>query len=78
MKYKVFTDPRDCIMVMQDFLNTGLVNSDLRWEKSTTTDIGVDIGILKNRITIIFDYYDRKTSDLLTNLALLAIQDMVQ
>lgn len=52
------------------FLNTGIINSGLRWEKSTTTDYGVDLGLLKNRITLIFDYYDRKTSDLLTNLTL--------
>lgn len=52
------------------FLNTGIVNSNLRWEKSKTTDVGVDIGILRNRVTIVFDYYNRKTSDLLTNLSL--------
>ncbi|HWI90774.1 MAG TPA: SusC/RagA family TonB-linked outer membrane protein [Flavisolibacter sp.] len=52
------------------FLNTGLVNGDLRWEKSKTFDIGADIGILRDRINIIFDYYDRRTSDLLTNLTL--------
>ncbi len=52
------------------FLNTGIINSDLRWEKSKTTDIGVDIGLLNNKINIIFDYYNRKTSDLLTNLDL--------
>lgn len=52
------------------FLNTDIVNPDLRWEKSKTTDVGVDVGILKNRITVIFDYYNRKTSDLLTNLSL--------
>jgi len=52
------------------FLNTGVINNDLRWEKSKTTDVGLDVGILKNKITLIFDYYDRKTSDLLTNLTL--------
>ena len=52
------------------FLNSSLVNNNLRWEKSTTTDIGADVGLLNNRITLIFDYYDRKTSDLLTNLTL--------
>lgn len=52
------------------FLNTDVVNPNLRWEKSKTTDVGVDLGILKNRITVIFDYYNRKTSDLLTNLSL--------
>ncbi|HET7116273.1 MAG TPA: TonB-dependent receptor [Hanamia sp.] len=52
------------------FLNTGIINNNLRWEKSKTTDVGLDLGLLQNRITFIFDYYDRKTSDLLTNLSL--------
>jgi len=52
------------------FLNTGIINSDLRWEKSKTTDLGLDMGLFKDRVTIIFDYYNRKTSDLLTNLDL--------
>ena len=52
------------------FLNTGIINGDLRWEKSKTKDAGIDIGILKNRITLIFDYFDRRTSDLLTDLTL--------
>jgi len=52
------------------FLNTSIINNGLRWEKSKTTDVGLDIGILKNRVTFLFDYYDRKTSDLLTNLTL--------
>jgi TonB-linked SusC/RagA family outer membrane protein len=52
------------------FLNTGIINSNLRWEKSKTTDAGLDLGLLQDRITLIFDYYDRKTSDLLTNLPL--------
>ncbi|KIA92405.1 TonB-dependent receptor [Pedobacter kyungheensis] len=52
------------------FLNTGIINSELRWEKSKTTDLGLDMGLLNDRITVIFDYYNRKTSDLLTNLDL--------
>lgn len=52
------------------FLNTAMVNSGLRWEKSKTTDIGLDLGFLNNKITLLFDYYNRKTSDLLTNLQL--------
>jgi TonB-linked SusC/RagA family outer membrane protein len=52
------------------FLNTSLPLQDLTWEKSTTIDVGADIGLLHDRITVLFDYYDRKTSDLLTNLDL--------
>ena len=52
------------------FLNTLMINSGLRWEKSKTVDIGADVGLFNNRLSIIFDYYKRKTSDLLTNLQL--------
>ena len=52
------------------FLNTAMINSDLRWEKSKTIDVGLDVGFFNNRLSLIFDYYDRKTSDLLTNLQL--------
>jgi TonB-linked SusC/RagA family outer membrane protein len=52
------------------FLNTGVINSNLRWEKSKTTDAGLDLGLFNDRVNLIFDYYNRKTSDLLTNLNL--------
>ncbi len=52
------------------FLNTGIINNNLHWEKSKTTDLGLDLGILKNRLTLTFDYYNRITSDLITNLSL--------
>jgi TonB-linked SusC/RagA family outer membrane protein len=52
------------------FLLTSLANPNLQWEKSKTTDIGLDLGLFANRITVMFDYYNRITSDLLTNLAL--------
>jgi len=40
-------------------------NPDLRWELTSTADIGVDFAILKNRVSGSFDYYDSKTKDLL-------------
>jgi len=52
------------------FLQTTLANPNLVWERSKTTDIGLDLGLFGNRVTLIFDYFDRVTSDLLTNLAL--------
>lgn len=52
------------------FLNTGLVNNDLRWEKSTSFEAGLDLGLLKNKVTLVVDYFNRTTSDLLTYLAL--------
>ncbi|MBL7736956.1 MAG: TonB-dependent receptor [Chitinophagaceae bacterium] len=51
-------------------LNTVLANQDLKWEKSKTLDLGVELGALGGRLTFIFDYYRRVTDQLLTNLAL--------
>lgn len=51
-------------------VNTGLVNKGLRWEQSQTFEVGLDVGILNNRVSFILDYYNRKTKDLLTKLSL--------
>jgi TonB-linked SusC/RagA family outer membrane protein len=40
-------------------------NPDLKWESTATTNIGLDFGILNNRITGSVDYYIKKTSDLI-------------
>ena len=45
-----------------------LANPDLKWEKSQTYDIGFDFGLLKNRITGSFDYYNKLNTDLLLNV----------
>ncbi len=51
-------------------LNTVIPNTDLKWEQSKTFDVGADIGIFKNRVNLIFDYYRRVTDNLITNLPL--------
>jgi len=43
-------------------------NPNLKWESTATTNIGLDFGILNNRITGSVDYYIKKTSDLITTL----------
>jgi iron complex outermembrane receptor protein len=40
-------------------------NPDLKWESTATTNIGVDFGIFKDRISGSVDYYIKKTSDLI-------------
>lgn len=42
----------------------GLVSSTLTWEKVETWNIGLDFGMLENRLTGSFDYYNRKTLDM--------------
>jgi len=44
-------------------------NPDLKWENTIQTDIGVEVGLFKNRLTGEFDYYNRKTDDILVELS---------
>lgn len=50
--------------------NTVLPNPNLKWEQSKTFDIGLDLGLLNNRISFLFDYFQRRTDNLITNLSL--------
>lgn len=43
-------------------------NDNLKWETTTQYDIGVDLGLLKNRINVTFDVYRKLTDDMLFNL----------
>ncbi len=49
------------------YLVTSLANSNLHWESTAQTNIGLDFGILKNRITGSVDVYNQKTKDILLN-----------
>ncbi|MCF0052396.1 TonB-dependent receptor [Dyadobacter sp. LJ53] len=40
-------------------------NPNLGWEKTFQVDAGIDLGLFKNRISIIADYYYKRTTDLL-------------
>jgi TonB-linked SusC/RagA family outer membrane protein len=45
-----------------------LANPNLQWEKSQTFDVGLDFGILNNRITGSIDYYNKLNTQLLLNV----------
>jgi TonB-linked SusC/RagA family outer membrane protein len=40
-------------------------NKNLKWETTSTSNIGVDVGILKNRVSFTADIYKKDTKDLL-------------
>lgn len=40
-------------------------NPDLKWETTAQTDIGFDAGFLNDKVRLTFDYYIKKTTDLL-------------
>jgi TonB-linked SusC/RagA family outer membrane protein len=44
-------------------------NPDLTWETTTQTDAGLEVGVLNNRLTGEFDYYNRSTDDILVELS---------
>ncbi|WP_448699282.1 SusC/RagA family TonB-linked outer membrane protein [Mucilaginibacter sp. AW1-3] len=46
-------------------LDPTIGNPNLKWELTGTVDIGLDFGILKDRVTGSIDYYDSRTHDLL-------------
>jgi len=46
---------------------TGLSNPNLRWEVTTSRDLGVDMGLFNNRVQVTADVYYNTTSDLLVN-----------
>lgn len=49
---------------------TTLASPDLKWESTAATDIGLDLGILGNRLTFTADYYKKNTKDLLATVPL--------
>ncbi|SHK48497.1 SusC/RagA family TonB-linked outer membrane protein [Xylanibacter ruminicola] len=42
-------------------------NSDLKWETTTTSNIGLDFSLFNNRLSGSLDYYYRKTTDLIND-----------
>ena len=40
-------------------------NPNLKWEVNTEMNVGIDFGFFNDRITGSFDYYDKKTTDLI-------------
>lgn len=50
------------------FLLEGIPNPYLKWEKSRTFEVGLDLGFLENRINANLTYYNRLTSDKYANI----------
>ena len=50
-------------------------NEDLKWETTTTYNVGLDFGFLKNRITGSLDFYHRKTTDMLMSAPVAAMSN---
>ncbi|MDL2221375.1 TonB-dependent receptor [Parabacteroides sp. OttesenSCG-928-N08] len=47
-----------------------IANDKIKWETTQITDIGFDASVWNNRINVTFDWFDKRTSDILLRLAM--------
>ncbi|MDX9881584.1 MAG: TonB-dependent receptor [Prolixibacteraceae bacterium] len=47
---------------------TSLANSEIKWEKTTITDIGCDMNFFNNKLQLVADWFDKTSSDILVKL----------
>jgi TonB-dependent starch-binding outer membrane protein SusC len=48
-------------------------NPDLKWETTSQQDVGMDLGVLSNKVSFSLDYFVKKTSDILLPISLPSI-----
>jgi len=48
--------------------STSLVDQDISWETTTTKDVGLDIGLLNDRLVVEADYFHRVTKGIIVQL----------
>ncbi|MDO5972356.1 TonB-dependent receptor [Flavivirga aquimarina] len=73
--YQTLARLQNTTPIFGDGQNVGFVlsafeNADLKWETTTASNIGIDLGLLNNRINFTADYYVKNTEDLLFNAIL--------
>lgn len=43
-------------------------NSNIKWETTTQVDYGLELGLLKDRLSLVVDYYQKNTEDILVRV----------
>ncbi|HRI24912.1 MAG TPA: TonB-dependent receptor [Ferruginibacter sp.] len=56
--------------ILPGFAPTALSNPDLRWEKNTTQNYGIDLSLFGNKVQLTVDYYKNTAKDLLLAVAI--------
>ena len=51
-------------------IQSSVPNENIKWETTRSVNIGIDLGFFNNKITTSFDWFDRKTSDILMQLSM--------
>lgn len=47
-------------------------NTEIKWEVTTQTDVGIDVGLLKDKVYFTADYFNKQTSDILIQVPLVS------
>jgi TonB-linked SusC/RagA family outer membrane protein len=55
--------------LQQGVAPTALSNNKIKWETTTMTNIGLDLVLLKNRLSLSAEYYNKTTNDILATIA---------
>ena len=61
------------VTAIPGYSQTAAVISDLTWETTTTYDIGLDLTMFRNRLTLTGDYYYKRTDDMLLTVPIAPI-----
>lgn len=59
--------------ILSNFSNNGL-----GWEQSQQTDIGLDLSLLENKLTLTAEYYNRLTNDMLLSVEMPSVSGFTQ
>ncbi len=69
-KYDILTATSSSFFETNGFSISTPANDKITWEKTRTWNVGFDADVLGNRLNVSFDYYDKKTTDLISNMLL--------
>jgi len=58
----------DQIMGNPSYYQANMVSDDITWETVTSTNVGIDLGLFKNRLTFSGDYYWKTNDDMLARV----------
>lgn len=69
-KYDILTATSSSFFETTGYSIETPANDKITWEKTRTWNFGFDTSLLHNRLDISFDYYDKKTTDLISEMLL--------
>jgi TonB-dependent starch-binding outer membrane protein SusC len=78
--YRAFSDyliggPQAQVQLGNEFITTirpSAADPDIHWERTASTNVGLDYGLWNNRVTGTIDAYTKKTTDLIFNVPIAA------